>query len=94
MTAVNEVPTGVELSPVVAWSRRVRRVGGLIQLAFAAFWLVRGALSIGGGPGTALASAHRGVHGPVQAGNPPQGGSDGAQQPSSRRGGGIGLNGP
>lgn len=57
MTALNEVSTGVEFSPVVAWSQRVRRVGGLIQLAFAAFWLVRGALSIGGGPGTALASA-------------------------------------
>ncbi len=57
MTALNEVSTGVELSPVVAWSQRVRRVGGLIQLAFAAFWLVHGALSIGGGPGTALASA-------------------------------------
>jgi hypothetical protein len=32
----------------------VRRVGGFIQLAFAAFWLVRGALSIGGAAGTAL----------------------------------------
>ena len=35
-------------SPKVAWSQRVRKVGGFIQLAFAAFWLVRGALSIGG----------------------------------------------
>jgi hypothetical protein len=32
----------------------VRRVGGFIQLAFAAFWLVRGALSLGGATGTAL----------------------------------------
>jgi hypothetical protein len=35
--------------PRVAWSRRVRRVGGLIQAAFAGFWLVRGSLVIGGG---------------------------------------------
>jgi hypothetical protein len=31
------LPTGNQLSPAVAWSRRVRRVGGFIQLAFAAF---------------------------------------------------------
>ena len=37
-----------ELAPAAAWSQRVRRVGGFIQLAFAAFWLVRGALSLGG----------------------------------------------
>jgi hypothetical protein len=30
-----------DLTPAVAWSRRVRRVGGLIQAAFAALWLVR-----------------------------------------------------
>jgi len=53
MTAVEGSP-GAELSPVVAWSQRVRRVGGFIQLAFAAFWLVRGALSLGGATGTAL----------------------------------------
>ncbi len=35
-------------SPKAAWSRRVRRIGGLIQAAFAAFWLVRGSLVIGG----------------------------------------------
>jgi len=46
-----------ELSPQVAWSQRVRKVGGFIQLAFAAFWLVRGALSITGITGTALALA-------------------------------------
>lgn len=45
---------GTELNPAVAWSWRVRRVGGMIQLAFAAFWLVRGALSIGGPAGTSL----------------------------------------
>jgi len=37
-----------DLTPTAAWSRRVRRVGGLIQAAFAAFWLVRGSLVIGG----------------------------------------------
>jgi hypothetical protein len=46
-----------ELSPAAAWSQRVRKVGGYIQLAFAAFWLARGALTIGGGTGTALAGA-------------------------------------
>ena len=50
-------PAGGELSPVAAWSQRVRKVGGFIQLAFAAFWLVRGALNLGGGTGTALAGA-------------------------------------
>ena len=49
-----KTPTGTGLNPAVAWSRRVRRVGGLIQLAFAAFWLVCGALSIGGRAGTSL----------------------------------------
>jgi hypothetical protein len=38
----------VSLTPVVAWSRRVRRIGGLIQAAFAAFWLIRASLAIGG----------------------------------------------
>jgi hypothetical protein len=32
----------------------VRRVGGLIQLAFAAFWLLRGSLVIGGAVGAVL----------------------------------------
>jgi hypothetical protein len=35
----------------------VRRVGGFIQAAFAAFWLVRGGLAIGGGVGGTLAAA-------------------------------------
>src|SRR5271155_4754507 len=43
-----------ELTPTAAWSRRVRRVGGLIQAAFAAFWLVRGSLVIGGRAGDVL----------------------------------------
>jgi hypothetical protein len=42
------------LTPTVAWSRRLRWVGGLIQLAFAGFWLVRGSRVIGGGVGAAL----------------------------------------
>ena len=37
------------LTPTAAWSRRVRWIGGLIQAAFAAFWLVRGSAVIGGG---------------------------------------------
>ncbi len=37
-----------DLTPAVAWSRRVRRIGGLIQAAFAAFWLIRASLAIGG----------------------------------------------
>ncbi len=39
---------GAEASATAAWSLRVRRVGGLIQTAFAAFWLVRGSVVIGG----------------------------------------------
>jgi hypothetical protein len=42
-------PSDGGLTPTDAWSRRVRRVGGLIQVAFAALWLVRGSLVIGGG---------------------------------------------
>lgn len=37
-----------DLGPVEAWSQRVRRVGGFIQLAFAAFWLVRGTFNLHG----------------------------------------------
>lgn len=40
--------SAADLSPQAAWSNRVRRIGGLIQAAFAAFWLVRGSLVIGG----------------------------------------------
>jgi hypothetical protein len=43
------VPAGAaELPPAVAWSRRVRRIGGFIQAAFAAFWLIRASLATGG----------------------------------------------
>jgi hypothetical protein len=44
----------IELSPKLAWSRRVRRVGGFIQLAFAALWLVRGSLNVHKPVGIAL----------------------------------------
>lgn len=46
-----------DLSPVEAWSQRVRRVGGFIQLAFAAFWLVRGAFNLHGQVRSPLAIA-------------------------------------
>ena len=42
------IPERTDLSPVEAWSQRVRRVGGFIQLAFAGFWLVRGAFNLHG----------------------------------------------
>jgi hypothetical protein len=37
-----------EVAAAGAWSLRVRRVGGLIQTAFAGFWLVRGSVVLGG----------------------------------------------
>ncbi len=43
-----DVPSNGVLTPTEVWSRRVRRVGGLIQVAFAALWLVRGSLVVGG----------------------------------------------
>jgi hypothetical protein len=46
--------TGGGLSPTAAWSRRVRWIGGLIQAAFAAFWLIRGSAVIGGGVAAVL----------------------------------------
>ena len=42
-------PERADLSPTAAWSQRIRRVGGYIQLAFAAFWLVRGSYNLKGG---------------------------------------------
>ena len=47
-------PSGGVLTPTEEWSRRVRRIGGLIQVAFAALWLVRGSVVIGGGVSAAL----------------------------------------
>ena len=52
-----DAPSEVELTPTEEWSRRVRRVGGLIQVAFAALWLVRGSLVIGGGVSAVLIAA-------------------------------------
>ena len=46
-----------DLTPVAAWSRRVRRVGGFIQAVFAAFWLGRASLTIGGLAGDVLLAA-------------------------------------
>jgi hypothetical protein len=46
-----------ELTPAAAWSRRVRRIGGFIQAAFAAFWLTRASLAIGGRTGDILIAA-------------------------------------
>ncbi len=51
LITVNANPAALnaaDLTPAAAWSRRVRRVGGFIQAAFAAFWLARASLAIGG----------------------------------------------
>jgi hypothetical protein len=45
---VSETPKGTDLTATEAWSQRVRRIGGFIQLAFAAFWLMRGAFNLNG----------------------------------------------
>jgi hypothetical protein len=45
------------LTPTAAWSRRVRLIGGFIQTAFAAFWLTRASLTIGGRAGDVLIAA-------------------------------------
>ncbi len=55
MTLTTSLPA--ELTPKQAWSQRVRKVGGYIQLAFAAFWLARGGLSVPSASGVALAVA-------------------------------------
>ncbi len=46
--------SAANLTPTAAWSRRVRWIGGLIQAAFAGFWLVRGSAVIGGGVAAVL----------------------------------------
>ncbi len=46
-----------DLTPAAAWSRRVRRIGGFIQAAFAAFWLARASLATGGRTGDILLAA-------------------------------------
>jgi len=54
ITAQPQAANAAGLTPAVAWSRRVRRVGGFIQAAFAAFWLARASLAIGGRAGDVL----------------------------------------
>ena len=51
------VADAAELTPAAAWSRRVRRVGGFIQTAFAAFWLTRASLAVGGRAADVLLAA-------------------------------------
>jgi hypothetical protein len=51
---VSATTTAAGLTPTEAWSRRVRWIGGLIQAGFAAFWLLRGSVVIGGGVGVLL----------------------------------------
>jgi hypothetical protein len=57
ITAQPEAIRAADLTPAAAWSRRVRRIGGLIQAAFAAFWLARASLAIGGRTGDILIAA-------------------------------------
>lgn len=56
MTTTTPSATETVLAPTAAWRRRILKVGGFIQLAFAAFWLVRGSLNIHGTVGTLLAA--------------------------------------
>jgi hypothetical protein len=46
-----------QLDASVAWSKRVRRVGGFIQVGFAAFWLIRGSFNLTGMSASLLALA-------------------------------------
>jgi hypothetical protein len=46
-TTESAAANAAELTPAAAWSRRVRRIGGFIQTAFAAFWLARASLAVG-----------------------------------------------
>jgi hypothetical protein len=57
ITAQPEAIRAADLTPAAAWSRRVRRIGGFIQAAFAAFWLARASLAIGGRTGDILLAA-------------------------------------
>jgi len=54
ITAQPQAAKAAGLTPAAAWSRRVRRIGGLIQAAFAALWLARASLAIGGPAGDIL----------------------------------------
>jgi len=57
ITTQPQAANAAGLTPAAAWSRRVRRIGGLIQAAFAAFWLARASLAIGGRTGDILLAA-------------------------------------
>ena len=50
------LPTPVEITATVAWSHRIRKIGGFIQLAFATLWLLRGGLILGGAAGASIAA--------------------------------------
>ena len=56
-TTETAAANAAELTPAAAWSRRVRRIGGFIQTAFAALWLARASLAIGGRAGDVLVAA-------------------------------------
>jgi hypothetical protein len=56
MTSSTTSATETVLTPTAAWRRRILKVGGFIQLAFAAFWLIRGSLNMHGTVGTLLAA--------------------------------------
>jgi hypothetical protein len=57
LTAEPATLNAAVLTPAAAWSRRVRRIGGFIQTAFAAFWMARASLAAGGRAGDALIAA-------------------------------------
>ena len=55
LITVTAEPAAIDgAGPAAAWSRRVRRIGGFIQAAFAAFWLARASLATGGAAGDVL----------------------------------------
>ena len=54
LTADSAAMSLADPTPAAAWSRPVQRIGGFIQAAFAAFWLVRASLAIGGRAGDVL----------------------------------------
>ena len=54
---LSEAPTTAQSTATLAWSRRVRRIGGFIQVGFAAFWLIRGSTTIHGSVSVVMAVA-------------------------------------
>lgn len=55
MTAAAMGRADADVSAPVGLSKRVRRIGSFIQVAFAAFWLIRGGPNVRGAPGIVLA---------------------------------------